>query len=189
MRCSLLAMAVGIVIFVAGNRRAPSGLLRLFINLVQTLTVMFMFDAPFPDSLVKVGRALSGLSLGVEVASPQCAGLPSGYYANFASTMLTLLLVCAGMMAAPLWAKRRNGGSWHEMAHAPEGMRGIHDLFVVVLLLHPTVSGKAMEFFRCQRINGIFTGSLLPVSPCPFPHAIDQILTGIRHIQIRLIHY
>merc|ERR1712034_98165 len=98
-------MVVGLVLFVAVNRRAPSGLLRPFINLVQTLTVMLMFDAPFPESLLKVGRALSGLSLGVEVASPQCAGLPSGYYANFASTVLLLLLVSGGMMVVPLRAK------------------------------------------------------------------------------------
>ena len=151
----LLVMLVGLGLFVYVNRKAPSGLLRPFINLVQTLTVMLMFDAPFPEALVKMGKALSGLSLGVEVASPQCAGLPSGYYANFTSTVLTLLLVCAGMMAVPLWAKRRNGWTWGELALSPKGALGFRDLFVVVLLLHPTVSGKAMEFFRCQRIDGV----------------------------------
>jgi len=152
----LLAMAVGLAIFLVANRRAPSGLMRPFINLVQTLSVMLMFDAPFPESLVKMGKALSGLSLGVEVASPQCAGLmPSGYYANFAASLLTLLLVCAGMVAAPLRAKVRNGWTWSEQALSSEGGVGFRDLFVVVLLLHPTVSGKAMAFLRRQRINGV----------------------------------
>ena len=152
----LLAMALALAIFVVVNRKAPSGLLRPFINLVQTLTVMLMFDAPFPESLVKMGKALSGLSLGVEVASPQCAGLlSSGHYANFATTVLTLLLVCAGMMVAPLRAKFKNGWSWSETARSREGAHGFRDLFVVVLLLYPTVSGKAMEFFRCQRIDGV----------------------------------
>jgi hypothetical protein len=41
------------------------------------------------------------------------------------------------------------------MALSPEGALGFRDLFVVVLLLYPTVSGKAMEFFRCQRIDGV----------------------------------
>ena len=31
----------------------------------------------------------------------------------------------------------------------------MRDLFVVVLLLHPTVSGKAMEFFRCRTIDDV----------------------------------
>ena len=31
----------------------------------------------------------------------------------------------------------------------------MRDLFVVVLLLHPTVSGRAMEFFRCREIDGV----------------------------------
>jgi hypothetical protein len=148
----VLAMALGLVTFVAISRRSPSGLLRPFINLVQTLTVMFKFDAPFPEPLVKLGRALSGLSLGVEVASPQCAGLPMGYYADLVTTVLLLLLLCAGMMVTPLRAKVRNGWTWDEAALSLEGSVGFHDLFVVVLLLHPTVSGKAMEFFRCQRI-------------------------------------
>ena len=81
--------------------------------------------------------------------------MTSGYYANFAASLLTLLLVCAGMMAAPLRTKVRNGWTWSELASSSEGGVGFRDLFVVVLLLHPTVSGKTMEFFRCQRIDGV----------------------------------
>ena len=78
-----------------------------------------------------------------------------GYYADLVTTILLLLLLCAGMMATPLRAKVRNGWTWDETALSLEGGVGFHDFFVVVLLLHPTISGKAMEFFRCQRINGV----------------------------------
>jgi hypothetical protein len=151
----LLAMALGLVLFVFVNRRAPSGMLRPFINLVQTLTVMLMFDAPFPEDLVKAGRVLAGLSLGLEVASPQCAGLGSGYYSLFSMTVVVLVAVSLAMLAVPLWSKARNGTPWAEVLVSPVGARGFRDLFVVVLLLHPSVSGKAMEFFRCQTIDGV----------------------------------
>ena len=59
------------------------------------------------------------------------------------------------MMLQPLRAKLENDWTWGEMALSSQGALGFRDLFVVVLLLHPTVSGKAMEFFRCQRIDGV----------------------------------
>ena len=113
-----------------------------------------MFDAPFPAALVELGRMFSGLSLGWEVASPTCAGLGSGYYASFGMTVLSFLLVGAGLLFKPLLAKVRNGWTWAELARSSEGARGFRDLFVVVLLVHPTISGKAMEFFRCRTIDG-----------------------------------
>ena len=149
-----MGLALGVLLFV--NRRAPSGMLRPFINLVQTLTVMLLFDAPFPPALMEVGRALSGLSLGVEVASPQCAlDGANGFYANFLMSVASLVLVCLATMARALVAKARRGWGWRETMNSPEGALGFRDLFVVVLLLHPTVSGKTMEFFRCRKIDGV----------------------------------
>ena len=63
---------------ILANRRAPNGMIRPFINLVQTLTVMLMFRADYPPALMELFAVLKGMSLGVEVASPQCAGLGSG---------------------------------------------------------------------------------------------------------------
>ena len=40
--CALLGMGLGVWIFIMVNRRAPSGLLRPFINLVQQLVVMLV---------------------------------------------------------------------------------------------------------------------------------------------------
>ena len=51
----LIGMTLALAVFVFINRRAPSGLLRPFINLVQTLTVMLLFDAPFPQLLLDIG--------------------------------------------------------------------------------------------------------------------------------------
>ena len=62
------------------NRKAPNGMLRPLINLVQQLTVMLAFNAPFPKALTDLYKVLAGLSVGVEVVSPQCAGVGSTCY-------------------------------------------------------------------------------------------------------------
>ena len=148
------AMVIALVVFVNVNRRAPNGLLRPFIDLVQKVTVMLLFEAPFPKALIEAGKVMSGLSFGVEVASPQCAGLGSGYYSLFGLTVVGLILMCLSMLAFPIIAKFKNGWTWGEMASSKIGTQSFRDLFVVVLLVYPTVSGKAMEFFRCRKIDG-----------------------------------
>ena len=44
----LVGMIIVLAVFIAINRRAPSGLIRPFINLVQQLTVMLARNAPLP---------------------------------------------------------------------------------------------------------------------------------------------
>ena len=98
----LLAMALALGLFIVVNRKAPNGLLRPFIDLVQKVTVMLMFDAPFPKALTDLYRVLAGMSLGIEVASPQCAGVGSNYYATFGWTVLCLLLIVAALLIRPV---------------------------------------------------------------------------------------
>ena len=149
-----VAMAIALIIFVAINRKAPNGLLRPFIDLVQKVTVMLLFDAPFPAALVAMGQVLDGLSFGIEVVSPQCAGLGSDFYTMYGYTVLVLILLIVGMLLPALVNKFRKGWSWNEMMQSKEAGRVFRDLFVVVLLIHPSVSGKSMEFFRCRQVDG-----------------------------------
>ena len=148
-------MALALGLFIVVNRKAPNGLLRPFIDLVQKVTVMLMFDAPFPKALTDLYKVLAGMSLGIEVASPQCTGVGSNYYATFGWTVLCLLLIVAALLIRPVWAKLRTGQTAGEVLLSTQGAAAMRDLFVVVLLLHPTVSGKAMEFFRCREIDGV----------------------------------
>ena len=149
-----VAMVLALVIFVVINRKAPNGLLRPFIDLVQKVTVMLLFDAPFPAALVAMGRILDGLSFGIEVVSPQCAGLDSDFYTMYGYTVAVLILLIVGMLLPALVAKFRKGWSWDELVQSEDAGRVFRDLFVVVLLIHPSVSGKSMEFFRCRQVDG-----------------------------------
>ena len=126
--------------------------MRAFISLLQSLTVVLLFDAPFPEPMLWLGRVLSTLSLGVELASPHCAGLPSGYYATFSTTVLLLFVVCVGMMIAPLREMYRNG----DLRRLATGGVAFRDLFAVVIATHPGVSGLAMKFFHCRQIDGVY---------------------------------
>ena len=151
----VVAMVIAILIFIQINRRAPNGLLRPFIDLVQKVSVMLLFDAPFPQALVEAGRVLAGMSFGLDVVSPQCTGIGSDFHAMFKYTVAALIVLCASLLVSPVVAKFKNGWSWGQMALSEAGSTSFRDLFVVVLLLHPTVSGKAMEFFRCRTIDGV----------------------------------
>ena len=62
-----------------------------------------------------------------------------------------------------------------EMVKSPSSAVAMRDLFVVVLLLHPTVSGMAMEFFRCRTIDG---ETYLMVRACSQKHSLYTRLTA-----------
>ena len=63
---------------------------------------------------------LSALSLGVEVASPQCAGLGSGYHFMFALLVVALLAAWSG--SDPLQYERTRGeGDYDGGGYGPPG--------------------------------------------------------------------
>ena len=121
-----------------------------------------MFSAPFPQALADLYKVLAGASLGIEVTSPQCAVGGTNFYVLFLATLVGLGLIILVLMATPfaMVARKRRGGSGLRAAMSAvlvsdEGARAFRDVFVVVLLLHPSISGKAMEFFRCRTIDGV----------------------------------
>ena len=95
------------------------------------------------------------MSFGIEVASPQCAGVGSDFYTSLIASVVSLVAIVLVLMAKPIWTKLRTRRPLGEMIRSTEGATAMRDLFVVVLLLHPTVSGRAMEFFRCREIDGV----------------------------------
>ena len=113
-----------------------------------------MFDAPFPPALLKLWSVLAGMSLGMDMVSPQCAGVKSTFYSKYLMLVASLALVFAGLMLGPLSTMVRKRRTLREMVLSPEGARASRDLFVIVLLIHPSVSGTSMQFFRCRDIEG-----------------------------------
>ena len=121
-----------------------------------------MFSAPFPQALVDLYKVLAGVSLGIEVTSPQCAVGGTNFYALFLATLTGLALIILVLMRtifATIARKKRRGSGLRaavsEVLVSDEGAHAFRDVFVVVLLLHPSISGKAMEFFRCRTIGGV----------------------------------
>ena len=100
-----LAMVLALVAFVAMNRRAPNGMLRPFVNLVQYLTIMLMFDADFGEALRGLSKVLAGMSLGIDVVSPRCAGLGTTFFGRFAMLVAMLLFTVAALTARPIATK------------------------------------------------------------------------------------
>ena len=115
----------------------------------------------FPPALERLGRVLDGMSFGIEVASPQCAVDGMNYYTLFAATLVALLLSVLVLTAKPLYAVVTKGrvigfrAATRKVLVSAAGASAFRDAFVVVLVLHPSISGKAMQFFRCRTIDEV----------------------------------
>ena len=116
-----------------------------------------MFDAPFPQVLLDLYRVLTGLSFGVNLVSPQCAGVKTTFYTKYVMMISSVALIFVGLMRAPLTHAIRKRRSLRKVmiSHhmTAEGALASRDLFVIVLLMHPSVSGTSMQFFLCRTIG------------------------------------
>ena len=91
---AMFGFLLGVGVAVLINRKAPSGMVRPFINLVQQMTVMLMFRSDWPSGLVQAMLLLQGLNLGLEVVLPQCTGLGNSYYGRFFVRVCVHMSVC-----------------------------------------------------------------------------------------------
>eukprot|EP00947_MAST-08B_sp_MAST-8B-sp1_P006231 g6231.t1 len=145
------AIGLGLLLFVClyFNRRAPNGVLRPLINAAQNLVVVMMFPVEWPDSIKGLSAALSGINLDfVQIASPACLGMPVSYYGRLAS-----MVVITGLIVGTPWLvswlqHRRDAEKW-----AAAIKLRMRDTFLLVVLLHPTISGQAFYLFRCRAVN------------------------------------
>ena len=145
------AIGLGLLLFIClfFNRRAPNGVLRPLINAAQNLVVVMMFPVEWPDSIKGLSRALSGINLElVQIASPACLGMPVSYYGRLAS-MVVITTVIIGLPWLVSWLQhRRDAAKW-----AAAVKNRLRDTFLLVVLLHPTISGTAFYHFRCRAVN------------------------------------
>ena len=63
---------------------------------------MLMFDAPFPQALLDLAALFAGMSLGVDVVSPQCAGLKTTFYSKYLLMVAALVATCATLLLPSL---------------------------------------------------------------------------------------
>ena len=149
-----------------GNRLKPA------INAVQGMSVLLMFPVKWPTMMIELGKVFEGFSVDVSVLSPSCLGIPFGFYERFVwSSTLAFTFVIGPFLASGVVALIRAGfprhcGCWkNNMAlRGREKMRTFWsraDLawyaafpiaavysMVVVLFVHPAISGQAFFFFR-----------------------------------------
>ena len=144
----------GLVVLLYLNRKAPNGALRPFINFVQYISVMLMYNAPWPALLIQLFKVLQSLNMDViSFVSPSCAGATVNYYTKF-SAMTGAMCVVIFAMWVPVLKALVQGEAWHSDAVHDRKGSALRDTFILVLLLHPTVSGEAFQLFRCRTIEG-----------------------------------
>jgi len=144
----------GLVVLLYLNRKAPNGALRPFINFVQYISVMLMYNAPWPALLIQLFKVLQSLNMDViSFVSPSCAGATVNYYTKF-SAMTGAMCVVIFCMWVPVLKALVQGEAWHSDAVRDRKGSALRDTFILVLLLHPTVSGEAFQLFRCRTIEG-----------------------------------
>jgi hypothetical protein len=156
-----------------GNRLKPA------INAVQGMTVLLMFPVEWPSMMIELGKVFEGFSVDVSVLSPSCLGIPFGFYERFVwSSTLAFAFVIGPFLVGGVVALIRAGfhrrcGCWKKerALHGRETTRTFGARFilawraafriaavysmVVVLFVHPAISGQAFFFFRCHEIKDV----------------------------------
>ena len=146
---SLIICAGLLVLFLIINRRAPDGLLRPLISAMQQLMVVLTFPVDWPESIKAIGTLLSGISLDfVSIASPSCLGIQLNYNWRFGLLVIFTALILGGPWLFSYLRHRRNNEKWEGAIKAR-----FRDTFLLIVLLHPTVSGQAFYHFRCQSVG------------------------------------
>ena len=147
---------IALLLFLRCNRKAPSGVVRPFMNAVQKLLVVLLFPVRWPKSVEQLNAyVVSAINFDlISVASPSCLGLPSNFYWRFVSMLFLALLITGGPWLVLLRYWR--GPSW-KYTECKE--RRTRDMCILILLLHPVVSGYAFHFFNCVTITMHRSGS------------------------------
>ena len=155
----LLVVCFGLLMMLV-NRKVSGGKLRPVINLMQSVSVMLLFNAPFPDFLVKLAQWMSAIDLNVQFANPACIGLDS-FFKTFVA-QIGFLVVAGGTVWLPVlrqkWHRCRSPKD-HEDQDSKDNDPGadlevradastqafnsaLRDTFILVLLVHPSLTGR-----------------------------------------------
>ena len=151
----LLLLLVLLLLFLRFNRKAPDGVMRPLINAWQMLQVILMSNREWPPFITAIHNYfVSSVNLDiVSLAAPTCLGIPMSFYGRFGA----MVLVTAALLALPwLPALRFKLIRGDDPKRKSRWERAIddcsRDTFLIVLLMHPTLSGQAFHLFRCEDI-------------------------------------
>ena len=129
------------------NRKANSSVLRPIINGFQIMVVIFLYPVKWPESVRQLAAVIGLFSFDLaSIASPSCFGVPLNFYWRFA----VISMFSLGALAVP-WLL---SWIWHCSRRKPWNSRARsgpwRDTFLLLLLLHPTISGQAFYHFHCS---------------------------------------
>ena len=117
--------------------KGQQGFVRPLISLTQNLSIVMMYNAPWPPALLVVYQYSLQFQVDfVSFVSPAC--LYSSYYTHFILVLL-FFTAFAAIAAGSRWRSKREAA--------------IRDLFIGVLLFYPGITGMALRFFRCRRVG------------------------------------
>ena len=140
-------------------RQAPDGVLKLLTNAGQQMIVLLLMPVEWPASIKAIGTMLTSMiSLDfISFASPSCLGTPLNYYARFGLIILgTVLFIGVPWLFSFVRHKclKPDPEKWEGAIKAR-----FRDMYLVVMLIYPTVSGHAFYFFRCQHVGNATHGT------------------------------
>ena len=154
---ALILCLVLLVVFLRLNRKVPSGVIKPFINASQMVQVLLMFEVDWPESFGHLAAIFGGVNLdAVSLASPSCMGAPFNYHRRLG----TMVGVVVAVLTVP-WLRDLSKMQWRK-SHGRTYTAGdwqtlvshrLRDTCLVILLIHPTLSGYAFNFFNCKFVE------------------------------------
>jgi hypothetical protein len=175
---------VGFVGLLVINRKYPSGSLRPLLNAWQQLSVILQFDSDWPDALKFLGAALQSLNLDVPLAGPVCLGMPFNFYYRLLFAILTTAMVIAIPWLVYLVRLKRGNSTAEQLNRLY--FQALGDTVIIVLIVHPPISGLAIQIFRCQTFESPQQRISMLVSDYSIA-CLDDAWTGIAVFAVAIL--
>ena len=121
--------------------------------------MLLVFEVDWPESFAHLASVFGSVNLdAVSLASPSCMGMPFNYHRRLG----TMVGATAAVLALPWlydlikkkWRKSR-GRQYSAEAWQTIVSHRLRDTCLIILLIHPTLSGYAFNFFNCKFVEEI----------------------------------
>ena len=147
-RCAKLTNHRFLLIYHGNDPPVP-----LLPDTIHQYAVVLLFHTEWPEPLVVLSNILQGINLDIPTVGPACLGLPFDFYSKLIfATLVTLLVILAPLNWLMLRRKMcKKQESKQELARATRLMLG--DMIIIILLVHPGLSGLAIQVFRCDEFK------------------------------------
>jgi hypothetical protein len=125
------------------------------------LSIMLLFDAPWPELVIAIGRWASSITMElafVSLTPASCTGLGASFYSSYSLWLAVLLLLLFCLFLPALLdacrARRRDAQmQWSTALSTAKRLPDcLRDMLILVLLAHPSLTGRTLELFRCQQV-------------------------------------